>query len=82
MKNKFEKYTVQEFNLVTGCNINKDMSFQEFIDEIDSKEVSYFYTSLDDADVLKAIENEKEIAKILDLRLIYVHEIGIYIATY
>jgi hypothetical protein len=82
METKFQKYTVQDFNLITDCKINKDMSFQEFIDEIDSGEVSYFYVSLNNADVLNAIEYEIEVAKMLNLRLIYVYELGVYIATY
>jgi hypothetical protein len=82
METKFKEYTVQNFNLITGCNINKDMSFQEFIDAIDNCEVSYFYVSLNDVDVLDAIENEKEVAELLDIRLINLYELGIYIATY
>jgi hypothetical protein len=58
------------------------MTFQQAIDEIEAEEVSYFYISLRAEDVLQAIEDEQEIADQLDLRLIFIQDIGIYIATY
>ena len=75
----FDNYTIEEFNLVTGTNLTKDITFQEANDEI---EVSYFYISMDESDVLEAIENEKEVAEALDLRLINIQDLGIFIATY
>lgn len=78
----FDNYTIEEFNLVTRTNLTKDMTFQEVDDEIEKLEVSYFYISMDKNDVLEAIENEKEVADALDLRLINIQDLGIYIATY
>ena len=75
----FDNYTIEEFNLVTGTNLTKDITFQEANDEI---EVSYFYISMDESDVLEAIENEKEVAEALDLRLINIQNLDIFIATY
>jgi len=37
---------------------------------------------MDENDVLEAIENEKEVAESLDLRLTFIEDLGIYIATY
>ena len=37
---------------------------------------------MNDSDVLEAIENEKEVAEMLDLRLIFIEELCIFIATY
>jgi hypothetical protein len=82
MKTQFENYSVETFNLVTGTDLQKDMTFQQAIDEIEAEEVSYFYISLRAEDVLQAIEDEQEIADQLDLRLIFIQDIGIYIATY
>ena len=78
----FDNYTIEEFNLVTGTKLTKDMTFQEVNDEIEKQEVSYFYISMDENDVLEAIENEKEVAEALDLRLINIQNLDIFIATY
>jgi hypothetical protein len=82
MKTQFEDYTTEVFNLVFGTDLNNSMTFQQAIDNIEEEEVSYFYVSMDDDDVLEAIENEKEVAEALDVRLIYIEDLGIYIATY
>ena len=82
MKNQFSSYSVNDFNIVTGTDLKSDMTFAEAIDEIEKEEVRYFYVSMCEEDVLEAIENEKEIAETLDLRLIYIEDLGIYIATY
>lgn len=82
MKTQFEDYTTEVFNLVFGTDLNNSMTFHQAIDNIEEEEVSYFYVSMDDDDVLEAIENEKEVAEALDVRLIYIEDLGIYIATY
>jgi len=79
---QFEDYSVKTFNLVFGTDLHSNMTFQQAIDNIEQEEVSYFYVSMDDEDVLEAIENEKEIAEMLKLRLIYIEDLGIFIATY
>lgn len=78
----FDDYSIETFNIVTGTDLKQNMTFQEAIDEIENEEVNYFYVSMCQEDVLDAIDNEKEIAELLDLRLIFIEELGIYIATY
>ena len=78
----FDNYTIEQFNLVTGTNLTKNMTFREADEEIEKQEVSYFYISMNKNDVLEAIENEKEVAEALDLRLINIQDLGIFIATY
>ena len=82
MKTQFEDYSIKDFNMVTGTDLKPNMTFAEVVDEIEKEEVRYFYVSMCEEDVLEAIENEKEIAETLDLRLIYIEDLGIYIATY
>ena len=82
MKNQFSSYSANDFNIVTGTDLKSDMTFAEALAEIEKAEVDYFYVSMCEEDVLEAIENEKEIAEALDLRLIYIEDLGIYIATY
>ncbi len=79
---QFEDYSIKTFNLVFGTELHENMTFQQAVDEIEQEEVSYFYVSMCEEDVLEAIENEKEVAEALDVRLIYIEELGIFIATY
>lgn len=79
---KFEDYTTEVFNLVFGTDLNSKMTFQQAIDNIEEEEVSYFYVSMCEKDVLEAIKDEKEVAEMLKLRLIYIEDLGICIATY
>ena len=78
----FENYSVKTFNLVTDTDLKTNMTFQQAIDEIDDKEVSYFYVSMCEEDVLEAIDSKKDVAEALDLKLIFIEDLGIYIATY
>ena len=78
----FENYSVKTFNLVTDTDLKTNMTFQQAIDEIDDKEVSYFYVSMCEEDVLEAIDSKKDVAEVLDLKLIFIEDLGIYIATY
>ena len=82
MNKQFNKWSVHEFNVVTDCDLLPTDTFAEAIDRIDEAEVNYFYVSLNPNDVLEAIENEREIADQLGLRLVFIDEIGIYIAFY
>jgi hypothetical protein len=79
---EFDNWTLEEFNRMCDTNILPTDNFQEIGDKIDEAEISYFYISMNESDVLEAIEDEKEVAEMLDLRLLYIEEIGIYIATY
>ena len=79
---KFNIWGTGDFNSVMDTDLKTNMTFAEAIDEIEDKEVSYFYVSMDENDVLEAIENEKEVAEALDLRLTLIEDLGIYIATY
>ena len=79
---EFNKWTLEEFNRLTEADILPEDSFQEIVDKIEKEEINYFYISMNKEDVLGAIEAEKEIAEALDVRLLFIDEIGIYIATY
>lgn len=79
---QFNIWGTGDFNSVFDTDLKTNMTFQEAIDEIEKEEVNYFYISMNEKDVLEAIENEKEIADILDLRLTFIEDLGIYIATY
>ncbi len=77
---KFNSWSIGGFNSVMGTRLKTNMTFEQAIDEIDNKKVFYFYVSLDPKDVIKAIQNEKDEAEMLDLRLINIEDLGIYIA--
>lgn len=77
----FDKYSIQEFNLVFDANLESDnISFHELCEEVDRADVSYFYMSACHEDVFEAVENEIEVAEQMGLRFIQV--CGYYIATY
>lgn len=82
MKTDFENWTIREFNNTFGTELTNIMTFDEAMTHIENEEINYFYTSMDADDVLEAIEAEKEIAEQLGLELIYITNLGIYIATY
>jgi hypothetical protein len=82
MKNKFQTWSLLDFNRMCDTSILPTDTFQEAGDKIDEAGVSYFYISMCSDDVLNAINAEKEIADLLDLRLIFIEELCIYIATY
>jgi hypothetical protein len=79
---EFDKWDLEEFNRLIEADIMLEDSFQEIVDKIEKEEINYFYISMNKEDVLGAIEAEKEIAEALDVRLLFIDEIGIYIATY
>jgi hypothetical protein len=82
MNAEFNKWKLEEFNRLCDTNILPTDNFQEAVDKIDEAEISYFYISMNEADVLEAIKDEKEVAEMLDLRLIFIEELCIFIATY
>lgn len=77
---KFKRETIEMFNSYCDTTLTKDMTFSEAIDNIENADNNYFYVSMDENDVIEAIENEKEIADQLQLDLVYINELGIYIA--
>lgn len=79
---EFDKWTLEEFNRLTEANILATDTFQEVVDKLETEEINYFYISMNKDDVLEAIEAERDMAEALDIRLLYVEEIGVYIATY
>ena len=82
MNTEFRVWGTGDFNCVMDTDLKTNMNFQQAIDEIEKAEVSYFYVSMCEEDVLEAVENEKDIAEALDLRFILIDDLGIYIATY
>lgn len=77
---KFREESIEMFNSYCDTTLQKTMTFQEAIDNIESANNSYFYVSMREEDVLEAIENEKEIAEQLYLDLVFINELCIYIA--
>lgn len=77
---EFKKTSIEHFNYFCDTMLNKNMTFSEAIDEIEAKDNNYFYVSMCENDVIEAIENEKEIADQLELELLFIDEIGIFIA--
>lgn len=77
---EFRKETIEMFNNYCDTTLTKGMTFSEVVDNIESANNNYFYVSMDENYVIEAIENEKEIAEQLDLDLVYINELGIYIA--
>lgn len=82
MEMNFENWTIREFNDTFGTELTNTMTFDEAMTHIENEEINYFYTSMHKDDVLEAIEAEKEIAEQLDLSLLYITNLGIYIATH
>lgn len=82
MSTEFQNWTTREFNDTFGTNLTNIMTFDEAMTHIENEEINYFYTSMCKDDVLEAIEAEKEIAEQLDLSLLYITNLGIYIATH
>lgn len=78
----FENLSLDAFNKLCSTNIKRSDDFYEAVLKIENEHNLYFYVSMCEQDVLEAIENEKEVADALDLYLVFVDEIGIYIALY
>lgn len=77
---KFQEETIEEFNFNCDTNLKKSMCFDEAVENIEKANNNYFYVSMDKKDVIEAIENEKEVASLLDLNKVFIKELGIYIA--
>lgn len=77
---EFKKTSIEQFNFFCDTKLNENMTFSEAIDEIEANDNNYFYVSMCENDVIEAIENEKEIADQLELDLIFIDELGIFIA--
>jgi len=78
----FQPISTTEFNSFTDAGLTDTDTFAEICDKLDQEDISHFYISLDDEDVLEAVENEKEIADLLDLRYYTIEPQGIFIAIY
>ena len=78
--NNFRTESIETFNSYCDTTLNKSMTFQEAVDNIESANNNYFYVSMCKDDVVTAINNEIEIASQLDLDLVFINELGIYIA--
>jgi hypothetical protein len=77
---EFKKTTIKSFNFFCDTTLHENMTFSEAIDNIEANENNYFYVSMNENDVVEAIENEREIADQLELELMYIDELGIFIA--
>ena len=76
----FKTETIEQFNSYCDTTLTETMSFSEAVDNIEANNNNYFYVSMNENDVIEAIENEKEIASQLDLDLVHIKELSIYIA--
>jgi len=77
---RFREETIQEFNLYCDTTLAENMTFSEVVDNIEDANNNYFYVSMNEDDVIEAINNEKEIADQLDLDKVYIKGVGVYIA--
>lgn len=76
----FTSITLQEFNEKYGLSAGKDMDITEFTDYIEDNGISYFYASYNEKDVVRAVENEWEVAEHLNIDYLCVD--GLYLAAY
>ena len=76
----FRTETPKEFNSYCDTTLTDDMTFSDAVDNIERANNNYFYVSACKDDVIKAINNDLEIAEQLDLDLVFIDEIGVYIA--
>lgn len=79
---KFDKMSTSEFNSIFETTLEKSMNWHEVIEDFDKNELDeYFYVSVAKEDVVEAIESEdKELIEQLNLWLIYIEQVGVYIA--
>lgn len=79
---KFDKMSTSEFNSIFETTLEKSMTWDEVIKDFDKNELDdYFYVSMAKEDVMEAIENkDKELIEQLNLWLIYIEQVGVYIA--
>ena len=77
---EFRKMSLEDFNLQCDTTLNSNMSFNEAMNNIESANNNYFYTSMCKNDVIEAYNNEIEVARQLDLEFVFIDDLGIYIA--
>lgn len=80
LKEQFEQMTIEEFNSKYRLNATKEMDIEEFTDYIEGNDLSYFYASYNDEDVVNAVKDEWEVAE--KLKIDYLCVEGLYIAVY
>jgi hypothetical protein len=76
----FREETIVYFNKYNDTTLEKEMTFNEAIENIEDANNNYFYVSMLKEDVIEAIEINKNISMQLDLDKVYIKELGIYIA--
>lgn len=77
---KFEKLTLEEFNMKYQVSATSEMTIERFTDYLEENELSYFYASYSANDVLEAIQEEWDVAE--NLKIEYLCVDGLYIAIY
>jgi len=78
----FENISIKDFNSLCGANLTSKDDYFSIAEKIEDMTKSYFYVSMDGDDILESIENEKEIAEMLKLRLLEIEGKDVYIAVY
>lgn len=77
----FKSMSVSEFNNIFETKLKKYYTFSQVVDEIEREEINYFYVSPFKGDVIREIYIKKEeLIKQLNLWLIYIEQVGVYIA--
>lgn len=79
---EFTEWSLAEFNSLLETNILSIDTFSEVCDKIDEAEANYFYMSMNENDLIEAINNELVVFNLLKCHLIFVKEICLFIATY
>jgi hypothetical protein len=82
MSYEFEKISTEQFERQFAYGVDVNMNIGEISDNIeDEGKYSVFYISRNTDDVLQAIEDEKEVADCLSLRLFNIED-DVYLAMY
>jgi len=76
---EFIQETVKEFNSYCDTNLVENMTFSEIVQNIEDSNNTYFYISMCENDIIEAVNDNKEIAKLLELSPVYIKEVGVYI---
>lgn len=76
---KFRQEKIAGFNSYCDTNLQKEMTFDEAMENIEDANNRYFYVSMEKDDVIEAYYNEENIARQLELEPVYIIELGIYI---
>lgn len=78
----FESISVEDFNSLCGADLTEDDDYFDIAIKVDNMTKSYFYISMNASDILESIENEKDIAEMLGLKLYEIETKNVYIAVY